>query len=502
MNLKYLLKLHGIYSSIEDEVKGIVLDSRDVKNGYIFVAIKGFHSDGLDFVNDAINNGAICIISDRDFNVKSNKNFEKVIVNNIYDFYSELVLTFYDYPAKNLNLIGVTGTNGKTTTTYILDSIYREKGDKTGIIGTIENKIIDEIIESKNTTPEISSLQKILHMMVEKGVKTCFMEVSSHALVLDRVKGCYYNGAIFTNLTEDHLDFHITMENYFLAKKKLFESLKSGSTAVINIDDKYSSRLLESIPKEDVNIIKYSIKNKNISDVYAKNINFDKKNFLSNFEIVFNEKEKIVISTKLLGKHNIYNILAAAGMAYAQNINLNLIKKGIETLNGVRGRFEFIREGQDFAVVIDYAHTDDALKRILKALKSFNMNRIITVFGCGGNRDRKKRPLMAEVASMYSDYIFVTNDNPREEDPKSIALDIEIGLKKMDYNNYTVQLDRKEAIKEAISMARKDDIVLIAGKGHENYQIINNKKYHFSDKEEAIFTLKNLKFLKEERELF
>lgn len=501
MNLQCLLKSCGIYSSIEDEVKGITLDSREVKKGYIFVAIKGFHNDGLDFVNDALDSGAICIISDRNFNMKSNKIFEKVIVNNIYDFYSNLVLSFYDYPSKKLNLIGITGTNGKTTTTYILESIYREKGDKTGIIGTIENKINDETIESKNTTPEISSLQKILHAMVEKGVKTCFMEVSSHALMLDRVKGCDYDGAIFTNLTEDHLDFHITMENYFLAKKKLFENLKTGSTAIVNIDDKYSSRLLESIPK-DVKIVKYSIKNKNLANAYAKNIKLDKKNLLNNFEIVFNEEEVVPVKTKLLGKHNVYNILGAASMAYSQNISPFLIQKGIENIEGVKGRFEFIREGQDFVVVIDYAHTDDALKRILKALKAFNMNRIITIFGCGGSRDRKKRPIMAEVASMYSDYIFITNDNPREENPKSIALDIEVGLKKMDYNNYTIQLDRREAIKEAINMARKGDIVLIAGKGHEDYQIFGQEKQHFSDKEEVIFVLKNLKFLKQEKELF
>ena len=267
------------------------------------------------------------------------------------------------------------------------------------------------------------------------------------------------------------------------------------------MDDKYSYRFLESISK-DVNIVKYSIKNKNNEYVYDKNIKFKKKSLLNIFEIVFNEKEKILIKSKLLGRHNIYNILGAASMAYSQNIPVNLIKNGIEKIDGIRGRFEFIRAGQNFAVLVDYAHTDDALNRILKTLKSFNMNRIITVFGCGGNRDRKKRPLMAEVASKYSDYIFITNDNPREEDPKSIALDIEVGLKRMEYESYTIQLDRREAINEALSMARENDIVLIAGKGHETYQIIGNKKYHFSDQEEALFILKNLGNSRQEKELF
>lgn len=503
MNLKKLLGNFGIYTDIEKDVTGITLDSRKIQPGFIFVAYKGYHFDGYDFISSAIKNGAICIISDRDFKQKISdlKNYEKVIVDNVYDFSTKLALYYFNYPSKKMNLIGITGTNGKTTTTYILESIYKKAKQKTGIIGTIQNKIGDEIIKSENTTPFPIDLQNILSHMASNYVKSVFMEVSSHALALERVKGCDFDGAIFTNLTEDHLDFHINMKNYFIAKKKLFDSLGDNAIAVINEDDKYSEKLVKGInPK--VKIIRFSIKNKIDMDVYAKNIKFDKSKMISTFDIVFENKHIIKINSLLIGKHNISNILGSASMAYFQKIPLDIIKSGIENMEGVPGRFEFIREGQDFACIVDYAHTDDALNRILKTCKNLKMNKIITVFGCGGNRDRKKRPLMAKKAGQYSDFIFITDDNPREEDPKKIALDIEIGLKEIGYEDYHIILDRETAIKEAIKMAKKNDIVLIAGKGHEDYQVIGNEKIHFSDKEVATNAIKELEFLRTEKELF
>ncbi|MDR0677046.1 MAG: UDP-N-acetylmuramoyl-L-alanyl-D-glutamate--2,6-diaminopimelate ligase [Elusimicrobiota bacterium] len=503
MNLKKLLREFGIYTDIQEKVTGISVDSRKVKPGYIFVTYKGYHFDGYNFIDDAIKNGAICIITDRGFRKKVSEitKYEKIIVDNIYEFSTKLAIFYFNYPARHLNLIGVTGTNGKTTTTYILESIYKKAGQKTGIIGTIQNKIGDEIFQTQNTTPFPIDLQCTLNEMVKKKVDSVFMEVSSHAISLERIKGCEYKGAIFTNLTEDHLDFHINMKNYFLAKKKLFDSLQDDTVAVINADDKYYKKMINDI-KPKIEIIKYSVKKKIDIELYAQNIKFDKKNLIMTFDIVFENKEVLKVQSFLLGKHNISNILGAVGLAYFQKIPLGIIKEGIEAIKNVSGRLEFIREGQDFACVVDYAHTDDALNRILKTCKSLKMNRIITVFGCGGNRDRKKRPLMAKKAAQYSDFVFITNDNPREEEPKNIALDIEIGMKQANYIDYKIILDRELAIKEAISMANKNDIVLIAGKGHEDYQIIGNEKIHFSDKEEAIKNIKYIQNEKKEKELF
>jgi UDP-N-acetylmuramyl-tripeptide synthetase len=480
MKLKQLLGEFGIYTKINREVTGITLDSRQVKDGFVFVAYKGCHHDGYNFIEDAVEKGAICVISDRDFKHHSDNEYEKVIVKDVYEFSAKIALYFYDYPSKKINLIGITGTNGKTTTTYILESIYREAGHKTGIIGTIQNKINDEILKTENTTPFPVDLQKLLNQMVSQNVDTVFMEVSSHALTLDRVVGCEFDGAIFSNLTKEHLDFHINMKNYCMAKQKLFNALTEKGFAVVNLDDKYSKKMIE---KTKAKVLEYSLKEK--TDVYAKNIKFDRKNFFMNFDIIFDKKNIVSIKSHLLGKHNVYNILSASAMAYSQGIDIQIIKRGIEKLTNVLGRFEFVREGQDFACVVDYAHTDDALTRILKACKSFRMNRIITVFGCGGNRDRKKRPLMAKAAAKYSDFVIVTSDNPREEDPRKIITDIEIGFNTIDFKDYTIIIDRDSAIEEAIKKAQRNDLVLIAGKGHENYQIIGTQKIDFSDKEVA-----------------
>ncbi len=480
MKLKNLLSEFNIFADDNSEVKGIALDSRKVLPGYIFVAMKGFHVDGYNFIDTAIKNGAICVVAERDFNVPQDKKVEKIITNDVYGFSTKLALVLFDNPSKKLNLVGITGTNGKTTTSYILESIYKAAGQKTGVIGTIQNKICDEIFPTENTTPFPVELQELLHKMVEKGVKSVFMEVSSHALDLGRTNGCKFDAAIFTNLTKEHLDFHITMKNYLLAKKKLINAIDAEGYVAINSDDKHAEKIIENTKAK---IIKFSIKQK--KDVFVKNIKFNKKNLTTELEIVFSKKESLIIQTNLVGKHNVSNILAAASIAYSQEISLDSIKNGIENLYSVAGRFELVKAGQNFACVVDFAHTDDAMMRILKTAKSMKMNRIITLFGCGGNRDRKKRPLMAKAAAKYSDFVFVTSDNPREEDPKKIVLDIEVGFNETAFSNYKTIIDREQAIAQAVNFAREGDLLLILGKGHENYQIIGTQKIHFSDQEIA-----------------
>jgi UDP-N-acetylmuramoyl-L-alanyl-D-glutamate--2,6-diaminopimelate ligase len=484
MKLKQLLKNAEVDAVVKNdiEIKGMTANSKDVKNGFLFIALPGIHYDGYQFISQAIENGAVAIVCSKDFN--SEKDVEKIIVESPYSLSVKLAPVFYGFPSNKLNLIGITGTNGKTTITYILESIYNEAGKSTGIIGTIKNKIKDKVFESENTTPQAIDLQKLLHDMVEEKVDTAIMEVSSHALALDRVAGCEFDLGIFTNLTQDHLDFHGNMDSYLKAKKKLFDSLgktnfkNTKKFAIVNIDDPYFDSIVKDLK---VPVISYGVNDKAVFKI--QNISFDIKKCLSNFTVIIDDKEKMDITTHLLGKHNAYNICASIAASYCQGISTKNIKQGVEKILGVDGRFEFVKENQDFACLIDYAHTDDALSRIIDSGRDLGFKKIITVFGCGGNRDRSKRPIMGEVAAKKSDYVIITSDNPREEDQARIALDVECGVKKTENKNYEVIIDREKAIDRAIQLAKKNDLVIIAGKGHENYQIIGNTKFHYSDKE-------------------
>ncbi|MDR3071099.1 MAG: UDP-N-acetylmuramoyl-L-alanyl-D-glutamate--2,6-diaminopimelate ligase [Endomicrobium sp.] len=465
------------------EVLGVSYDSRTVGKNYAFFALAGHNTDGSKYIYEAIEKGASVIITNFRCDIDS---AVQVIVDDIFHFMSIFCAKFYNYPDRELNVVGVTGTNGKTTITYMIESVFASAGIECGVIGTVNYRYKGKIIEASNTTPQSLDIYKIMRQIVNSGIKYLVMEVSSHALSLYRVYRMDFDIAIFTNLTQDHLDFHKNMDNYFEAKSRLFRMLETGTKenrkyAIINADDQYGKKL----SKMNIGVEKklYSISEKGMSDFKAENIEITDSG--SKFNIIF-DNNKAKINIKHIGLHNVYNALAAFSASICVGIPFYKAVEGLNNSNHAPGRLEKIDiEGMDFSVVVDYAHTDDALKNVLEAIRYIKHERIITVFGAGGSRDRKKRPLMGKVAVEMSDFVFVTSDNPRMEDPNNIMLDIEVGIKRAGKNNYKVIVDREMAIKEAIMMANKGDIVLLAGKGHENYQIIGMDKKYFSDIEVA-----------------
>ncbi|MBN1622614.1 MAG: UDP-N-acetylmuramoyl-L-alanyl-D-glutamate--2,6-diaminopimelate ligase [Endomicrobiales bacterium] len=483
------MKLHKILEGLEYQsfgntdidITGITFDSRSVNKGEAFIALPGAHTDGKNYVHDAVNKGAKAVVSDVELDVRG---ATLVVVSDIRYALSVISSNFYEKPDKRLHLIGITGTNGKTTITYLLEKIFNSAGLETGVIGTINYRYKDKIVNSINTTPESSTLFGILDSMAKKKVKKVVLEVSSHALALDRVSNMEFDIAVYTNLTGDHLDFHKTMNEYFSAKAKLFTSLGEGTKAfqkfaIINNDDCWSSKLIRKI-KQNIKIVTYGLGNK--ADIQARNIKATDHNLQFCLKTP-SGNENVVLP--YLGIHNIYNALASVGAALSAGVSLKEIVKSLNNAPIVPGRLEKVNAGQKFTVVVDYAHTEDALKNVLMALCKIKTKRLITVFGCGGDRDRSKRPLMGAVAVKLSDFVFVTSDNPRSEEPQRIALDIEVGIRRQQKDNYQVILDREQAIASAITMAQEKDIVLIAGKGHETYQIIGDQKIHFNDTEIA-----------------
>ena len=487
MNLQILInsiKVKEVIGNTNIEITGLSYDSRKISSGNIFFALNGAHTNGIEFVNQAISNGAICIISDTKIN---NCKCTNIIVDNVLESMSKISAKFYDYPDKKLTIIGVTGTNGKTSITYMTESILKSFNIDIGVIGTISYRYANVVIDAPNTTPQSLDLYKMMAEMVNSKIKYLIMEVSSHSLVLGRVSGIEFDIAVFTNLTQDHLDFHKDMNNYFNAKKILFYSLSTNlknnkKFAIINTDDIYGKKLLED-KNITANKISYSISSKNSSlFCLAKNISLNNDGSYFNLESSFGNAD---INVTQVGLHNIYNILAVICVCVSIGIELKDIVEHLKNMVGAPGRLEKIKSDKDFSVIVDYAHTDDALKNVLSAIKNLKPSKIITVFGCGGNRDKTKRPKMAKVACNMSDFVFITSDNPREEDPVEITKDVEAGAKETNKTNYKIVVDRKEAIKEAIFSANKNDVVLIAGKGHENYQIIGRTKIHFDDREIA-----------------
>lgn len=483
INIIELLKsldVINIHGKTNRMIKGIYYHSNQVKPDSVFIAISGFKRDGHDYIKEAISNGAIAIIRDKDIPdgeiSKKKKNITDILVSDSRKALALAASKFYDYPSKRLRLIGVTGTNGKTTVSYLIDSILRNDGFKVGVIGTISYRYNDCILPAPQTTPESLDLQYLLRDMVDNDVDYCILEASSHSLELQRLVGCEFHTAIFTNLGQDHLDFHKNQDIYFEAKAKLFREypIKIG---IINIDDPYSKRLLENLPGR---VMTYSVNKR--SDVIAEDIYCFRKG------ISFTAKTaqgRIKIKSPLLGQHNVYNILAAIGTGICHEMDLKMIKKGIEKVRVIPGRFEKIEEGQDFMVAVDFAHTEDALKNLLQSARNITKKRLILVFGCGGDRDRLKRPLMGRVAARFSDFIIITSDNPRTEDPMKIIEEIEKGFDGMKgkKGEYIKIKDREEAITRALKLACPGDFVLIAGKGHEPYQIIGNKRKRFDDRE-------------------
>ncbi len=475
MKLKELIKNIDIQTKnfTNEEIKYISYNSKDIKKNTLFIAIKGTHADGNEYIDSAIKKGAVAVLTERK---DIEKNIPVLISKNINDDMSVIARKFYNYPDKNINIIGITGTNGKTTTSYILRNIYSQLY-KTAVIGTIKHIIGKKIINASNTTPDALILAQLFNEMNKKNVHTAIMEVSSHALKLNRVKGMEFDVAIFTNLTQDHMDFHKTISDYKKSKIKLFQMLKKNGFAVINIDDKHSKDFIKGTNNK---VYTVGLRNKNANwTIEIKGLSMFGSKFILHNNI---DKKDFELEINLIGDYNLYNTSLAFITAYYQGIDPKVIIKGIKKTKAIDGRFEKFTDKRGFNVVVDYAHTPDALDRVIKTAKRLTHGKIITVFGCGGDRDQKKRPIMGKIASHYSDLVIITSDNPRTEDPQKIINDIVKGINE---NNYIIEINRRVAIKKAIKIAKKDDTVIIAGKGHEDYQIIGTKKYHFDDREEV-----------------
>jgi UDP-N-acetylmuramoyl-L-alanyl-D-glutamate--2,6-diaminopimelate ligase len=474
------------------QVGGLAYDSRQVGERYLFFAFPGARADGRTFAQAAVDRGAIAVLSE----LRRPDGFSSIAPWLPVEHGRQALATagrnFYRIPDEKLGVTGVTGTNGKTTTTYLIDSILRAAGSITAMIGTIEYHLAGKVLPAVNTTPESLDVFRILdELLLEAGPHPAFatMEVSSHALALGRVYGFRFHTAVFTNLTRDHLDFHETMENYFAAKRLLFESNggRPPLFAVINRDDDYGKRIKPASETEawwyglgpDANLRARHI------DSSFKGLKFD----------IQTGKQRIDISSSLIGKINVYNILAAVGAALSYGVSPDVIARGIKQCHGIPGRFERVDEGQPFAVVVDYSHTDDALRNALTVARGLGPKRIVTVFGCGGDRDRTKRPLMGKVAGELSDFVILTSDNPRSEDPLQIMNDANVGLQRTE-SKHVFEPDREAAIRRAIEEARAGDFVLIAGKGHETYQIFKDRTIHFDDREVARHVLKEFGYPK------
>jgi UDP-N-acetylmuramoyl-L-alanyl-D-glutamate--2,6-diaminopimelate ligase len=459
-------------------VSGIACDSRKAAPGFAFFAVHGAKEDGNKFVRDAVERGAIAVASEDVAPADFPPEIAWIRVPESRKALAIVAANFFAHPAQALQLIAVTGTNGKTTTTALVHSALRASGAKTGLFGTIAYHTPQGEYPAPNTTPESLDLQRFFAEIRDAGGKYAVMEASSHALVMDRLWGCHFQAAVFTNLTREHMDFHKTFEDYFTAKRRLFAGTGAGApkVAVLNADDPYSARLI-GLAKQTVT---YGIENP--ADISAKK-----------FQLAFSgltftaqtPNGKLQIQSPLVGRINVYNILAAIGAAQAAGIANETIEAGIHQLQNVPGRFQRVDLGQPFLVIVDFAHTDDALENLIKTARELNpKGRVITLFGCGGGKDRTKRPVMGEVAGRLSDLTILTNDNPRQEDPLKIISDIVVGLQKSQ-GKYLIEQDREKAIGMAFDEARAGDLVLLAGKGHEDYQILADKTLAWDDRKVA-----------------
>jgi len=454
-------------------IEGIEYDSRRVQPEYLFFAFPGSRADGRQFAADAIARGATAIASESEAPPELSSRW--VRVGHGRQALALAARNFYGRPDERLGLTGITGTNGKTTTSYLLDSILRTAGRTTALIGTIEYHLAGRVIPAVNTTPESLDLVRLFAQLVEAGGSHVTMEVSSHALALGRVYGLQFHTAVFTNLTRDHLDFHGTMDDYFAAKHRLFEGAGGPPPpfAVINRDDAYS-RKIQLHPRTKT----YRYGMGADADLRARHISSSFHGL--RFDVQYG-KSRFAVESPLIGRINVYNILAATGAALSYGIPPETIARGIANLKAVPGRFERVDEGQPFSVVVDYAHTDDALRNVIAVARGLNPKRVITLFGCGGDRDRTKRPLMGQAAAEASDFVVLTSDNPRSEDPLSIMNDALVGIRRVDVA-HVVEPDRKAAIARALKEAREGDIVILAGKGHETYQVLKDKTISFDDR--------------------
>lgn len=462
------------------DVADIVYDSRKVQKNSVFVAVKGFNNDGHRFLQEAIAKGAIAVVVEDNEalpdDLITHSQIAKILVKDSRKALAELSKGFYKNPTSTLKLIGITGTNGKTTSAFILKNIFQSNGYKSGLIGTIANYIGTEKVDAKLTTPESNDLNKMFYEMIQSGCEFAVMEVSSHSLILNRVYGLDFKTAIFSNITSDHLDFHKSFDDYLKAKKILFDNLNNSSFAIINKDDKNSEQIVKDSKAE---VFTYGISDG--SDYKIKNIIYDLTG--TDFTITY-KKTDYKIHTSLIGVFNAYNAASAFAAAHCLGFSTEKIVKGIESTPQVPGRFEVLGKGMK-KIIVDYSHTADSLEKALQAIREIvkDKKQVVTVFGCGGDRDKTKRAVMGKIASELSDKVFVTSDNPRTENPLSIIDDIKKGISK---NNFELEENREEAIKKAIQSSNDSAVVLIAGKGHENYQEINGVRNHFSDQEVAL----------------
>lgn len=479
MELKQLLVgLEGlkVKGNLSLDIKGIEKDSKNVKEGYLFIAIKGFTADGHDFITDAIKNGATAIMIEEGCDLKSLKvpaSSTVIMAKNTREALAICSSNFYGNPSSKFKLIGVTGTKGKTTTTFMIKEILEKAGKKVGLIGTIAVYINGKKIkDSDRTTPESLELQKIFNDMVNEGVEAVVMEVSSQSLKLHRVDGCQFDMVLFTNFSEDHIspNEHPDMEDYFNSKMKLFEMCDTG---IVNIDDLHGNKIPKLFPNS--NITTYGIDN--FANVLAKDITIT--NSYVDFRVKITDRNERV-KTGIPGRFSVYNSLAAICVAQKFGISSEIVKEALEQVR-VPGRSELVDNKLEIPIMIDYAHSPESLQNILQAVKSYTRGKVISVFGCGGDRDSGKRPVMGEISGKIADYTFITSDNPRTEDPQKIIEQIEEGIKKTK-GKYSVVVDRTEAIKQAIKMATKRDIIVLAGKGHEPYQEINGEKYPYDER--------------------
>jgi UDP-N-acetylmuramoyl-L-alanyl-D-glutamate--2,6-diaminopimelate ligase len=454
------------------DVRGIAYDSRKVKPGDVFIALTGLKVAGADFAAEAVRRGAVAVVADRQADTAVSVPW--IAVADARAAMASLAAELYGHPSRAMQVIGITGTNGKTTTAYLLRAVFESAGKKCGLLGTVTYSIGDQELPASRTTPEAPDVQRMFRQMVDAGCGACVMEVSSHALALRRVDHTDFAAGVFTNLTRDHLDFHGDMESYFAAKRRLFEMLPAGAPAVINIDDPRGEILRKSVSSP----VTYAINKP--ADVTAGPLTLTFAGL--EFE-ARTPKGGVHVTSKLVGRPNVSNILATIAVATALDVPLHAIENGLAHLGGVPGRFELVsRASDDITVVIDYAHTDDALKNLLETARPLAPRRVITVFGCGGDRDRTKRPLMGAVAARLSDIVVITSDNPRTEDPARIIEEVKRGIPASDRGAATVAiLDRKEAIQFAIKKAEPGDLVLLAGKGHEQTQTIGGVETAFDE---------------------
>lgn len=485
LDIKNIIPYEKIIMPKDANILGVTTDSRRVRSGYMFVCLQGSRVDGHNYAQNAASLGATAVITERELDLPDN--VTQFIVNDSRKAMQLAIPYFYDYPCENMRVIAITGTNGKTTIAHMIAHLLEDAGCKVGIIGTVHVVIDGKEEPIRNTTPDVDELQDILFRMKKAGITHVVMEVSSHALALQRVSGCEFDTAIFTNLTQDHLDFHGDMEAYGAAKAELFhmvseQGCKSPKYAIINADDPYCFLMRDALDTNQVKPIEYGVREK--ADFYAKNIIVNALG--TNFTLV-HEGAEYPLYIQPMGLFNVYNTLASIIAVWAEGFGLPSILTAMSEFTSVPGRFERIDEGQEFAVIVDYAHTPDGLENILKTACEMTDGRVLIAFGCGGDRDKTKRPIMGEIAAKYADVVYITSDNPRSEAPDDIIKEIAEGARRNQTKgkNIFCESRRDAAIKKVIAAANPGDVVLIAGKGHEDYQILKKETIHFDDREEA-----------------